>query len=78
MGYIKRWNFADITQQIHAAARECSDSHNDGFTTWPIKQDLYQLKWTLDEALKRCPAFAPEKEWLVEQEKKKLIQILKK
>lgn len=78
MGYIKRWNIEDIIRQINAAKWACNDPNLDGFSTWPIKQDLYQIKWLLDDAINQCPNFSPEDEWLRDQEKKRLIQILKK
>jgi hypothetical protein len=77
MGYIKKWSVEDIARQINHAYYTCSDPRQDGFTTWGIKQDLYQIKWLIDEAIKKCPDFAPEAEWLREQEQKKIIKILK-
>jgi len=77
MGFIKNWDVADITRQINSAANNCRSPYTDGFTGWSIKQDLYQIKWILDEAIRLCPNFSPEDEWLKEQEKKKVIRILK-
>lgn len=77
MSFIKRWDVADIVQQIQRATAECTDPRNDGFVAWGVKQDLYQIKFMLDEALKRCPEFSPESDWLREQEKQKVIKILK-
>lgn len=74
----KSWGVADITQQIHNAARECQSPYNDGYTGWYVKQDLYQIKFILDEALKNCPSFGDtEEQWLTEQEQKRIIKILK-
>lgn len=77
MGYIKRWSVEDIARQINSARYVCTDPRQDGFTTWGVKQDLYQIKWLVDEAIRQCPTFAPEEDWLREQEKKKVIKILK-
>lgn len=77
MSFIKRWDVSDIVQQIQRATAQCTDPRNDGYVAWGVKQDLYQIKFMLDEALKRCPEFSPEKEWLREQEKQKVIKILK-
>jgi hypothetical protein len=76
MGYVKNWNVDDIVRQLNSAYWNCTDPRQDGFTTWGVKQDLYQIKFILDDLLKRCPEFAPEKEWLREQEKKKIIKVL--
>ena len=74
----KNWSVDDITQQIHSISRECSSPYNDGFTGWYIKQDLYQIKFILDEAIKNCPNFGDqEQQWLTEQEKKRIIKHLK-
>lgn len=78
MGYIRRYSVETIISQIHSAKYECCDPMMDGFTTWPVKQDLYQIKWILDEALKQCPTYAGEEEWLKEQEQRRLIKILSK
>ena len=77
MGYKKVLDVALVVRQINAAAYECSSPYNDGFTSWGTKQDLYLIKEILDSAIRRCPTFAPEEEWLREQEKKKVIRILK-
>jgi hypothetical protein len=78
MGFIKRWSVEDIARQINSATLECTSPYHDGFTAWGVKQDLYQLKILLDDAISRCPNFGDtESEWLREQEKKKVVRILK-
>lgn len=76
MGYNRSYNTVAVARAINAAAYEASDARNDGFIAWGAKQDLYRLKWILDDALKRCPTFAPEAEWLREHEKEQVIKIL--
>lgn len=77
MGFKKALDVNSIIQQINTAAYDCSDPRNDGFVSWGVKQDLYQIKEILDAAIRRCPVFSPEQEWLREQEKKKVIKYLK-
>lgn len=78
MGFKKSWSVDDITQQIHSAARECRSPYNDGYTGWYIKQDLYQIKFIIDEVLQNCPSFGDtEERWLTEQEQKRIIKHLK-
>lgn len=68
----------DITRQINSAARECRSPYNDGYTGFYIKQDLYQIKFILDEVIKNCPSFGDtEEQWLTEQEKNRIIKHLK-
>ncbi len=78
MGFKKSWDEADISRQIRAMARECASPYNTGFLTFEIKKDLYQLKEVIDRALQEAPSFGGmEEEWLTEQEKKRIIKILK-
>ncbi len=76
MGHKYQLDMSTIASQINAAAYESGSAYNDGFIGWGYKQDLYRLKWILDEAIKRCPPFSGEAEWLREQEKKQVIKIL--
>jgi hypothetical protein len=78
MGFNKNWDVVSIVQQINRATYECASPLNDGFTSWQIKQDLYQIKEILDAAIRRCPDFGTiESDWIREQDKKKVIKYLK-
>jgi hypothetical protein len=77
MGFKYSYNITTAAKEINAAVYDASDMRLDGYTQWGAKQDLYRLKWILEDALKRCPHFSMEQEWLREQEKKKVIRILK-
>ena len=41
------------------------------------QQVIAKIKWILDDAIRRCPVYGPEQEWLREQEKQRVIRILK-
>ena len=41
----------------------------DGFTLWRYKQDLWLLKYHVDELLNKCSTFVGEKDWIDEVEK---------
>ncbi len=78
MGFKKSWDVADISHQIHSLARECASPYNDGFTSFECKKDLYQLRSIIDRSLAQSPDFGEmEQQWLLEQEKKHIIKILK-
>ena len=78
MSFKKIWDVSDITSQIHSLTREISSPYNDGYTQWHCKQDLYQIKQLVDQALAKSPNFGElEQEWLHTQEKKHIIKILK-
>jgi ABC-type phosphate transport system auxiliary subunit len=74
----KSWSVEEIARQVNSLSRECSSAYNDGFTAFELKKDLYQIKQLLDDALDRSPNFGQlEQDWLTEQEKKRIINILK-
>ncbi len=77
MGFKKSWDATDVMSQISSLARECSSPYNDGFISWGCKQDLYKIQEAVNEAIRRCPTFSGEQEWLTEQEQKRIIKILK-
>ena len=76
MGFKKNWDVANVAQQINTMVYEMNSGYTDGFVGWGIKQDLYRIKWLVEDALKRSSTFAGEEEWLHEQEQKKIIRIL--
>lgn len=78
MGFKKSWDVADVTRQLHSLARECASSYNDGFTAFELKKELYLIKEIVDRAMEQSPNFGDmEDQWLQEQEKKRIIKILK-
>jgi hypothetical protein len=77
MGYTRSYSVTKAAQEINSAAYDASDSRMDGYTCWGAKQDLYRLKWILEDALKRCPQFSVEQDWLKEQEQARILKILK-
>lgn len=77
MGFKKRWDMGTIFSQLRAVSTEASSKYNDGFTSFYAKQDLYQIKWFVETQLQKCPKFSGEDEWLREEEKKKVVNILK-
>lgn len=77
MGFKKSWDVSELSQQIYKMARECSSPYNDGYTSFEIKKELYEIKSIVDQALKNAPTFNGEKEWLTEQEKSRIIKHLK-
>lgn len=77
MSFYKNWDASDILQQIHRMNREMSSSHTDGFTSFEIKKELYEIKFAIDNIIKNSPTFSTEQEWLTQQEKKRIIKHLK-
>ena len=73
---IKNWNLTEIENQLQRIYYACSDPKMDGFVTWGCKQDLYRVKFQVDELLKKCPKYSVEAEWLEELEKQKVWKTL--
>lgn len=73
MGFAKRWDVTDMVHQLHRAELEMHSPYNDGYTQWGCKQDLYQIKYILDEILSKSPSFGDtEKDWLDQQSKRQV------
>ena len=77
MGFRKDWDINAITHGIWMMRGQMNSPYNDGFVTWPIKQDLYKLKWLVDATLAEASTYAGEEKWLEEQEREKIMRILK-
>jgi hypothetical protein len=77
MGHRKDWDMNAISHQIWAIRYEATSPRNDGWVSFGAKQDLYRLKWQIDEALASCGNFAGETQWLNEQEQLRIVEILK-
>ena len=51
-------------QRMHAGA---TDPYVTGWNNWPCKQDLYRVKFAVDEMLANTSTFSGEQEWLEQQ-----------
>lgn len=64
---IINWNVQRVIsecQQMHLGATDASQT---GWVNWPCKQDLYRVKFAVDEMLAQTSTFSGEEEWLEEQ-----------
>lgn len=78
MGYRKPLEPDSIKMQLIRAHGEICSPYNDGWTSWQTKQELYELKWLLEEMIKRQPTFTDEEDWVKEQHKKQMWSELKR
>jgi len=78
MGFKKPMDYNNIHHQIYIAGVELYSPYNDGWNQWAIKQDLYKLKWLLDEIMADAPSFAGEEEFLKEHDQTKMWRTLSK
>ena len=65
---IRNWNADSIISELEKCYWATTDPRMDGFTTWSCKQDLYRVKFALERMLNNCPVYAPEQEWLDQQQ----------
>jgi hypothetical protein len=68
VGFIKPMDYNDVHHQVYMAGIELHSPYNDGYNQWMIKQELYRIKWLVDNILKDSPTFSGEEEFLKEHE----------
>ena len=73
---IKNWNVDQVISDCHKMYVGATDPYETGWNNWPCKQDLYRVKFAVDEMLKKTSTFTGEKEWLEELEKEKMWKTL--
>ena len=78
MGYKKPLDPDSVKMKLIKAHGEICSPYNDGWTAWKTKQELYEIKFLLEEMLKRQPTFTDEDVWLEEQHKKQFWSELKR
>ena len=57
----------EIRERLRWLISHMNDDRMDGFNKFGAKQELYEIKWMVDEALKDAPTFSIEKDWLEER-----------
>ena len=76
MPYIEKIGRQAVKDQLYQWYDVTKDPRVDGFNGWGCKQKLYEIKFYLDELIKKCPTYAGEDEWLEEQAMLKIQKIL--
>ena len=74
---IRTWNADQVISECEQMYHGANDPYMTGFVNWPCKQDLYRVKFAVDEMLAKTSRFSGEAEWLLEQEKEKMWKVLK-
>ena len=72
------WNVDQVIADCRKMYAGANDPYVTGFVNWPCKQDLYRVKFAVDDMLRNTSTFAGEKEWLREREAQRIVNILKK
>lgn len=66
---IKDWSVEDIQKQISKISFAESDPRMDGFVTWGCKRDLYEILFSVQDALSKCSTYSVEEDYLKQREK---------
>jgi hypothetical protein len=74
---IRTWNADQVISECQQMYHGANDPYMTGFVNWPCKQDLYRVKFAVDEMLSKTPKFTGEAEWLLEQEQQQMWKVLK-
>lgn len=74
---IKKWNTDRVIAECQQMYIGATDPYVTGWNNWPCKQDLYRVKFAVDEMLKNTSKFSGEDEWLREQEQQQMWKVLK-
>jgi hypothetical protein len=74
----KDWDANRVINECQKMYYGANDPYVTGWNNWPCKQDLYRVKFAVDEMLKNTSRFSGEDEWLLEQEKEQVWKILKR
>jgi hypothetical protein len=74
---IINWDVNKVIADCQKMYQGANDPYVTGWNNWPCKQDLYRVKFAVDEMLVKTSMFGGEDEWLEEQEKEKVMRILK-
>jgi hypothetical protein len=73
---IINWDVDQVIGECRKMYAGANDPYETGWNNWPCKQDLYRVKFAVDEMLKNTSGFAGEEEWLEQQEKGKMWKAL--
>jgi hypothetical protein len=74
---IINWDADRVIGECQKMYCGATDPMMTGWNNWPCKQDLYRVKFAVDEMLSNTSKFSGEDEWLLEQEKEKMWKVLK-
>lgn len=73
---IKNWSVEQVIGACQKMHQGATDPNMTGWVNWPCKQDLYRVKFAVDEMLKKTSTFAGEEEWLEEHDKEEVWKAL--
>ena len=72
----KDWNVDQVISACQRMYHGANDPYVTGWNNWPCKQDLYRVKFAVDDMLKKTSKFSGETEWLEELDKQQVWKTL--
>jgi len=60
----------NILERIEDLGQQARDTHQDGFTGFGAKRDLYKLKWAIEKEISNTIVYYGEEEWVKDNEPK--------
>ena len=75
---IHNWNVDQVINECQKMYQGATDPYVTGWNNWPCKQDLYRVKFAVDEMLANTSKFTGEEDWLKKQEQEKMWNRLKR
>lgn len=64
---IINWNVDQVIGECQKMYHGANDPYVTGWNNWPCKQDLYRVKFAVDQMLANTSQFTDEEQWLEEQ-----------
>jgi hypothetical protein len=71
------WNVDQVIGECQKMYHGANDPYVTGWNNWPCKQDLYRVKFAVNEMLANTCKFSGEDQWLLEQEQQQMWKVLK-
>ena len=71
------WSVEKVKKEVDKITFAEGDPRMDGFTSWGCKQDLYEILWYVEEALKECGTYSNEDDYIKEHQTDEMWDILK-
>jgi hypothetical protein len=75
---MKHYNIDEVLNECQKMYIGANDPYVTGWNNWPCKQDLYRVKFAVDEMLANTSTFTGEEEWLKKQDQEKMWNRLKR
>lgn len=63
----RNWSVTEVLEHCRRMWYGATDQYVTGWNNWPCKQDLYRVKFAVDELLRQTPEFLGETEWVAQQ-----------